>query len=91
MTFAAKAIGCCVVLVAIAAGCASRDRRAPDQVPVTYRDVRDSAGHGAHLGKVPCADCHGDRAFTPPSAGLCERCQDALGHAEALAKAERNG
>src|SRR5207244_12120688 len=27
----------------------------------------------------------------PAWKGLCERCQDALGHAEALAKADRNG
>ena len=54
-----------LVVLAIAAGCASRDHRAPEQVPVTYRDVRGSAGHASHLGKIPCADCHGDSGFTP--------------------------
>ena len=63
-----------VAVAALASGCAGRDHQPPDRVPVAYRDVRDSAGHAAHLGKVACADCHGDDGFERPPAGLCERC-----------------
>ncbi|HEY0988472.1 MAG TPA: hypothetical protein VGD80_15515, partial [Kofleriaceae bacterium] len=75
---AREAISRWLVLLAIAGGCANRDPRPPDRVPVTYRDVRESAGHTSHIGKVPCADCHGDGEFTPPPAALCEQCHPAV-------------
>jgi hypothetical protein len=43
------------ILVVIAA-CGGHPSRTPEEVPPTYREVRDSAGHRAHIGKVPCAD-----------------------------------
>ena len=42
-------------------------------VPAKYRDVRTSAGHKAHLGKLECGDCHDD-TFAKPPADLCTRC-----------------
>ncbi|HEX8114481.1 MAG TPA: hypothetical protein VF516_42420, partial [Kofleriaceae bacterium] len=57
--------------------CSGAERHpAPQKVPVTWRDVRDSAGHTAHVVQrgVPCRDCHGDDGFQPPPLEVCSKC-----------------
>ena len=43
------------------------------QVPAAWREVRVAIGHQKHVGKVACADCHGD-SFDKPAAELCAKC-----------------
>jgi hypothetical protein len=52
----------------------ARKPRPPENVPASYRDVRESAGHAAHLGKVTCEKCHGESGFAPPPQELCASC-----------------
>ena len=63
-----------VLLLVLAAGCASQRDRVPERVPRSYHDVAASLGHTAHVGKMPCADCHGPTGFEVPPAELCSKC-----------------
>ena len=79
----------------VACAGAAEHRATPQHVPATWRDVRDSAGHVAHVVKrgVACRDCHGEDGFAPPPLDICSRCHpavratlhpdDPLGHARA--------
>ncbi|HEY5923828.1 MAG TPA: hypothetical protein VIV11_19235, partial [Kofleriaceae bacterium] len=54
--------------------CGFGDRpRATTQVPAQWRAVRMAIGHQKHVGKIACADCHGD-SFGKPAAELCDNC-----------------
>lgn len=58
--------------VFVACGLVDRPHGA-QHVPVQWREVRFAIGHQKHVGKVACADCHGD-AFDKPPAELCTNC-----------------
>jgi hypothetical protein len=62
-----------VTLIAVLGFACGRDRAPPRKVPVSWQDVRTSAGHTVHVQQhaVPCRDCHGDAGFAPPPAEVC--------------------
>ncbi|HLL23043.1 MAG TPA: hypothetical protein VK427_12975, partial [Kofleriaceae bacterium] len=66
------------IALAFASCTSGRERRAPDSVPKSWRDVRASAGHTVHVGgkaNVACRDCHGSEGkFESPPAAICESC-----------------
>src|SRR5690349_16604088 len=62
-----------LVIVALVA-CGGRRERPAEHVPAEYHDVAASAGHLAHVGKVACAECHGERGFAKPPTELCAQC-----------------
>ena len=71
------------LLIAIAvmiSACSGRDRAPPAAVPMTWQEVRTSAGHTVHVGtaNVPCRDCHGEKGFARPPAEICARCHGAV-------------
>src|SRR3569832_916836 len=63
-----------VIAVCLAACAAPRDAEPREHVPATYHDVQASAGHVAHVGKVACAQCHGEDGFAPPPPEVCASC-----------------
>jgi hypothetical protein len=68
-------------LIAGLGACSGAERHpVPQKVPLTWRDVRDSAGHTAHVVQrgVPCRDCHGDDGFQPPPLEVCSKCHAAV-------------
>lgn len=69
----AALIGMAVAAAFVACGDRHATARTPEQVPASYRDVRLSAGHQAHLGKVACIECHG-RVFEKPPLTVCASC-----------------
>jgi len=62
-----------VVLLALVGACGESREHATHEVPARYRDVRASAGHVAHVGKVECSACH-DADFHAPAPELCATC-----------------
>lgn len=61
-----------VAMLALAA-CGRGREPTPTEVPASWRIARLTAGHEIHVGKVACADCHGER-FERPPLELCVRC-----------------
>jgi hypothetical protein len=75
----ARVLLAAVALALLAGGagfvaCGFADRpRAAEHVPSQWREVRFAIGHQKHVGKVACADCHGE-TFEKPPAELCTKC-----------------
>jgi hypothetical protein len=63
-----------VAVVGALVSCGPPARPPTERVPASYRDVRESAGHTKHLGKVACVECHGPLGFEQPPATVCASC-----------------
>lgn len=63
-----------LAIIGTLVACGNTPSGTPEQVPAAYRVVSHSVGHVAHVGKVECGECHGERGFAPPGAEVCTRC-----------------